>query len=103
MLMVQSTNDPATPLEGAQRAHQAFAGSRMLTVTGEGDHGIYASTGNTCVDDIVESYIVDGVVPAADLSCPGVPLPNPAAAAVATTSGLTKVLEYRKIAGPLPR
>jgi pimeloyl-ACP methyl ester carboxylesterase len=103
VLMVQSTNDPATPLEGAQRAHQAFAGSRMVTVTGEGDHGIYALTGNACVDDLVESYIVDGVVPGADQSCAGMPLPNPAAAAVATTSGLNKVLEYRKIAGPLPR
>ncbi|WP_236790423.1 alpha/beta hydrolase [Amycolatopsis sp. GM8] len=75
VLMVQATHDPATPIEGAQRAHQAFKGSRMITVTGEGDHGIYAG-GNAAVDKVVESYLVDGVVPD-DESIPGMPLPVP--------------------------
>jgi pimeloyl-ACP methyl ester carboxylesterase len=75
VLMVQSTHDPATPIEGATLAHQAFAGSRMITVTNEGDHGIYAG-GNKAVDKIVEDYLVDGVVPH-DQSVPGVPLPVP--------------------------
>ena len=79
VLMVQSVRDPATPLEGARRAHQKFAGSRMLTVTDEGDHGIYAF-GNPCVDDVVESFMVDGVVPPRDSTCAGVPLPDPTAA-----------------------
>ncbi|HKS46293.1 MAG TPA: alpha/beta hydrolase [Amycolatopsis sp.] len=73
ILMVQSTHDPATPIEGASRAHQAFRGSRLITVTGEGDHGIYAG-GNAGVDKVVESYLVDGVVPN-DQSLPGMPLP----------------------------
>ena len=76
ILMVQSVRDPATPLEGAQRAHEKFAGSRMITVADEGDHGIYA-VGNPCVDDIVESFIVDNVVPRRDVTCAGVPLPAP--------------------------
>ncbi|MCR3753478.1 alpha/beta hydrolase [Lentzea californiensis] len=75
-LMVQSVRDPATPLAGAQRAHAKFANSRLLTVRDEGDHGIYGF-GNDCVGDVVESYLVDGVVPKKDLSCPGVPLPAP--------------------------
>ncbi len=78
ILMVQSVRDPATPLEGAQRAHEKFAGSRLLTVTDEGDHGIYGF-GNPCVDDLVESFIVDGKVPAKDVTCPGIPLPAPTA------------------------
>jgi pimeloyl-ACP methyl ester carboxylesterase len=78
VLMVQSVRDPATPLEGAQRAHQKFAGSRLLTVTDEGDHGIYAF-GNPCVDKVVESFVVDGVVPPRDSTCAGVPLPVPTA------------------------
>ncbi len=78
ILMVQSVRDPATPLEGAQRAHRKFAGSRMLTVTDEGDHGVYAF-GNACVDDVVESFIVDDVVPPRDLTCAGMPLPEPSA------------------------
>ncbi|WNV90103.1 alpha/beta hydrolase [Umezawaea sp. Da 62-37] len=91
ILMVQSVRDPATPLEGAQRAHQGFAGSRLLTVTDEGDHGIYAF-GNACVDDVVESFIVDGVVPRHDLTCAGIPLPEP-----------TATLSTRSVGDPLQR
>ncbi|KOV78924.1 alpha/beta hydrolase [Nocardia sp. NRRL S-836] len=75
-LMVQSVRDPATPLEGARRAHRGFRGSVLLTVENEGDHGIYGF-GNECVNDVVERYLVDGVAPAADLTCQGVPLPAP--------------------------
>ena len=75
VLIVQSVHDPATPLEGAKRAHRAFENSRMLTITDEGDHGIYAG-GNACADDVVEKYLVDGIVPE-DSSCPGMPLPVP--------------------------
>ncbi|QFZ22933.1 alpha/beta hydrolase [Saccharothrix syringae] len=78
VLMVQSVRDPATPLEGAQRAQRRFEGARLLTVTDEGDHGIYAF-GNACVDDVVEAFIVDGAVPPAQSTCPGVPLPDPTA------------------------
>lgn len=75
VLMVQSTHDAATPLEGARRAHRNFAGSRLLTVTNEGDHGLYAG-GNDCVDEIVEDYLVDNVVPG-DSMCEGTPMPEP--------------------------
>ncbi|HUQ54566.1 alpha/beta hydrolase [Lentzea sp.] len=75
-LMVQSVRDPATSLEAGQKAHRNFTSSVLLTVEDEGDHGIYGF-GNECVNDIVERYLVDGVTPAKDLSCPGVPLPAP--------------------------
>lgn len=75
-LMVQSERDAATPIEGARRAHQGFRNSVLLTVENEGDHSIYGR-GNECVADIVESYLVDGVVPARDLTCQGMPLPEP--------------------------
>jgi len=75
-LMVQSVRDAATPLEGAQRAHKGFKNSVLLTVEDEGDHGIYGF-GNGCVNDVVERYLVDGVTPAKDLTCPGIPLPAP--------------------------
>jgi pimeloyl-ACP methyl ester carboxylesterase len=75
-LMVQSVRDPATPLEGAQRAHQGFRNSKMLTVKDEGDHGIYGLD-NDCVNDVVERYLVDRVNPTSDSTCPGVPLPAP--------------------------
>ncbi|GAA1023416.1 MULTISPECIES: alpha/beta hydrolase [Amycolatopsis] len=74
VVIVQSEHDPATPIEGARKAHAAFQNSRMLTVTGEGDHGIYGIGGNKAVDKVVDEYLVDGVVPA-DQSLPGLPLP----------------------------
>ncbi|WP_045317355.1 alpha/beta hydrolase, partial [Lentzea aerocolonigenes] len=92
-LMVQSVRDPATPLEGAQKAHRNFNNSVLLTVEDEGDHGIYGF-GNKCVDDIVESYLVDGVTPAKDLTCPGVPLPAPGETAAPTAQQLAKQLGW---------
>ncbi|GAA4531679.1 alpha/beta hydrolase [Amycolatopsis samaneae] len=76
VVIVQSEHDPATPIEGARKAHAAFRNSRLLTVTGEGDHGIYGIGGNKAVDRVVDDYLVDGVVPA-DQSVPGLPLPTP--------------------------
>ncbi|CCH34535.1 alpha/beta hydrolase [Actinosynnema sp. NPDC047251] len=87
ILMVQSVRDPATPVEGAQRAHEKFAGSRLLTVTDEGDHGIYGF-GNQCVDNVVESFIVDGKVPTKDLTCKGTPLPDPTKPTINTRNHL---------------
>ncbi|MFI6029121.1 alpha/beta hydrolase [Amycolatopsis magusensis] len=76
VVLVQSANDPATPIEGARKAHAGFENSRLLTVTGEGDHGIYGY-GNPAVDEVVDAYLVDGVVPE-NQSVPGMPLPDPA-------------------------
>jgi pimeloyl-ACP methyl ester carboxylesterase len=75
-LVVQSAHDPATPLEGARRTVAALPGSRMLLVTGEGDHGLYAG-GNACVDRVVERWIVDGRMPAAGATCHGKGIPDP--------------------------
>ncbi|MFD7026862.1 alpha/beta hydrolase [Streptomyces sp. NPDC059917] len=79
VLMLNSTNDPATYYEAAVRAHRGLAGSRLVTVDG-GDHGQYQN-GNACVDAHVEAYLVDGILPAGDTRCAGTPLPNPAASA----------------------
>ncbi|MBP2472285.1 pimeloyl-ACP methyl ester carboxylesterase [Crossiella equi] len=76
VVMVQSAHDPATPIEAARKAHAGFKGSRLLTVTGEGDHGLYGF-GNATLDKVVDAYLVDGVVPA-DQDVPGMPLPDPA-------------------------
>ena len=78
ILMVQNERDPATPLEGALRARDDFAGARLLTVLDEGDHTTYMSLDpNKCVDDTVEDYLVQGTVPERDSSCPGNPIPPP--------------------------
>ncbi|GAQ50947.1 tripeptidyl aminopeptidase precursor [Streptomyces acidiscabies] len=67
-LMLNSVHDPATYYEGALRAHRALKGSRLVTVTGAGDHGQYRN-GNACVDAVVDAYLLDGKVPEHDMTC----------------------------------
>ncbi|MEV5505388.1 alpha/beta hydrolase [Streptomyces orinoci] len=77
-LMLNSVHDPATYYEGAQRAHRALHNSRLVTVTGDGDHGQYQN-GNSCVDHVVDDYLLNGKAPAHDITCQGKPLPVPTA------------------------
>ncbi|MER7755572.1 alpha/beta hydrolase [Kitasatospora sp. NPDC097643] len=69
VLMLNSVHDPATYYEAALGAHRALRGSRLVTVTGNGDHGQYPGP-NTCVTGIVEGYLLDGRTPEHDLVCP---------------------------------
>ena len=75
-LMVQSAHDPATNASLAASAHSRYAGSRLLTVTGEGDHGIYGGV-NKCADKIINTFLTTGRAPAKDVSCKGEGIPAP--------------------------
>ncbi|KUL37354.1 peptidase [Streptomyces sp. NRRL F-4489] len=79
VLMLNSTHDPATYYEGAVRDHRALAGSRLITVTGGGDHGTFQNH-NACVDAYIEGYLLNGTVPPADTTCAANPLPVPGTA-----------------------
>ncbi|RJQ83433.1 alpha/beta hydrolase [Pseudonocardiaceae bacterium YIM PH 21723] len=81
VLMVQNELDPATPAKLAEDAHRGFAGSRLLRIKGEGDHGGYATAENQCANEIVEAYLIDGKVPANDPTCQADGLPVPGAKA----------------------
>lgn len=78
-LMLNSVHDPATYYEAALRDHRALRGSRLVTVTGGGDHGQYRN-GNACVDGIVTRYLLTGEAPKHDTACAAGPLPVPAGA-----------------------
>jgi hypothetical protein len=75
-LMVQSVHDPATNYSLAVSAHSRYAGSRLVTVTREGDHGIYGGV-NKCADKIVNTFLTTGKAPAEDTSCVGGGIPAP--------------------------
>jgi hypothetical protein len=85
-LMVQSAHDPATNYALAVSAHSRYAGSRLLTVTREGDHGVYGGV-NKCADKIVNAFLTTGVAPAKDTSCVGEGIPAPTAPAPALAEG----------------
>jgi hypothetical protein len=71
---------PATNYSLAVAAHNQYAGSRLLTVTREGDHGVYGGV-NKCADKIVNTFLTTGTAPAKDVSCVGEGIPAPSAPA----------------------
>ncbi|RJQ79932.1 alpha/beta hydrolase [Pseudonocardiaceae bacterium YIM PH 21723] len=68
ILLLGSMRDPANSHEGVLRNHQRLRGSRLITVAGSGDHGVFAN-GTDCVDKAVREFLSTGRPPAADLTC----------------------------------
>ncbi|MFI0485934.1 alpha/beta hydrolase [Actinomadura sp. 9N215] len=82
MLLVQASEDAATPSPGALETHRRFPTSRLLMQVGGHNHGVSLS-GDRCVDRAVAAYLGDGRVPASqvgpDAECEAAPEPEPAA------------------------
>ncbi|MCW7942122.1 peptidase [Streptomyces hygroscopicus] len=69
ILVVGNTGDPATPYEGAKKMVQALGNGVGVELTYKGQgHGSYDS-GSTCVQGTVNSYLLNGRVPAAGTVC----------------------------------
>lgn len=58
LLMIGTTGDPATPVEWAENMHEQVPQSSLIIREGEG-HLAYR-TGNSCVDEAVDGYLLDG-------------------------------------------
>jgi pimeloyl-ACP methyl ester carboxylesterase len=69
ILVVGTTNDPATPYAQAQRVAESLDDAVLLTYEGEG-HGVVGN-GVACIDDAVAAYLVDGETPDDGTSCSG--------------------------------
>jgi pimeloyl-ACP methyl ester carboxylesterase len=67
IVVVGTTGDPATPYEWAQGLASQLSSGRLLTWRGSG-HTAYGQ-GSDCVIEVVESYLVAGVVPDSDKTC----------------------------------
>ncbi|HWI32024.1 MAG TPA: alpha/beta hydrolase [Microbacterium sp.] len=67
ILVVGTTNDPATPYEWSVALAGQLASGVLITRVGEGHTGY--NKGNACVDTAVERYLIDGEVPAGDIRC----------------------------------
>jgi pimeloyl-ACP methyl ester carboxylesterase len=66
VLVIGTTGDPATPLEQAERVADELAEGHLVVLEGEG-HVAYPRS--DCVQDLVEAFVVDGVVPPDDARC----------------------------------
>ncbi|MFF7443795.1 alpha/beta hydrolase [Streptomyces sp. NPDC008122] len=68
-LLVAGTGDPRTLYSGARAMREQWSSSRLLTVDGARQHGLYGEYGNACVDERVNAYLSTGRLPAHDLTC----------------------------------
>ena len=67
ILVVGTTDDPATPYEWSQSLAGQLSSGRLLTRTGQGHVGYRQD--NPCIDKAVEKYLVQGTVPAEGTVC----------------------------------
>jgi len=67
IVVVGTTNDPATPYEWSVSLAEQLSSGVLITRQGEGHTGY--NKGNACVDTAVEDYLVDGTVPQNGLTC----------------------------------
>ena len=67
IVVVGTTNDPATPYEWSVSLAAQLSSGVLVTRVGEGHTGY--NKGNSCVDDAVEDYLVNGTVPQDGLRC----------------------------------
>ena len=67
ILVVGTTNDPATPYSWAVALAEQLDNGHLVTYEGEG-HTAYNKS-NACVDNTIDDYFIDGTVPADDPRC----------------------------------
>lgn len=67
IMVVATTNDPATPYAGGVSLSKQLSSGVLVTHQGEG-HTVYAQ-GDSCIDDVVDAYLLAGTVPKADPMC----------------------------------
>ena len=66
ILVVGSTGDPATPLEGTRRMHETLDNARLVVVDSF-DHTSYGS--NDCATRVVDRYLTELVIPDSEIDC----------------------------------
>ncbi|MFS0895342.1 alpha/beta hydrolase [Microbacterium sp. 179-I 3D3 NHS] len=67
IVVVGTTNDPATPYEWSESLAAQLQEGVLITRVGEGHTGY--NKGNACVDEAVEAYLIDDLVPEDGLRC----------------------------------
>ena len=67
IVVVGTTNDPATPYEWSVSLAEQLSSGVLVTRVGEGHTGY--NKGNACVDSAIETYLLDGTPPEDGLRC----------------------------------
>lgn len=67
ILVVGTTRDPATPYEWAEALADQLESGVLVTRAGDGHTGYHA--GNSCIDDILDAYLLKDTVPENGVKC----------------------------------
>lgn len=67
ILIIGTTQDPATPYAWAKALNNYIVGSKLITLKGEGHTGY--GRGSACTDDAVDAYLLIGTIPTKNLTC----------------------------------
>ena len=67
VLVIGTTNDPATPYRWAVKLAEVLKNSRLISLESDGHTGF--NRGSECVDQAVEKYLISGEIPAENLLC----------------------------------
>jgi hypothetical protein len=67
IVVIGTTNDPATPYDWSVSLADQLSSGVLITRVGEGHTGY--NKGNACVDQAVETYLLDGTPPQDGLRC----------------------------------
>jgi hypothetical protein len=67
ILVIGTTNDPATPYVWAESLAEQLDNGHLVTYEGEG-HTAYNKS-NSCIGDTVDNYFLEGTVPESDPLC----------------------------------
>lgn len=68
ILIVSRTHDPATPVQWAKNLEQEVPNSRLITWESQGHTGYHQ--GSSCIDSAVDTYLLQGTLPAENTQCP---------------------------------
>jgi len=96
IVVIATTNDPATPYEWGLAMSKQLESGRLIIHRGQG-HTVYAS-GDACVDNAVNAYLINLTVPPVGLTCGNGPPPPEAGSTGAATPGATS----SAVASPSP-
>ncbi|WP_225954405.1 alpha/beta fold hydrolase [Kibdelosporangium phytohabitans] len=72
-LVIQAEGDSQTQYDGGP-AMATRLKDQLVSVADEGTHGLYSR--NACASDIIDNYLVNGVLPGSRVTCPGDPRPD---------------------------
>ena len=67
IVVIGTTRDPATPMKWAEALADQLESGVLIRRDGDGHTGYH--TGNDCVDEAVEGYLINGRVPTDGLAC----------------------------------